>query len=326
MDIQPFTQQYLAAAAELFVQNFSRLRESVPALPGTLADTELITHKISRLWEAHPGVVALEGGRLVGYMTYMVLDDFRDTGQRGAYCPEWAHAALPGRQAAAYRQMYRAVGAEWAAQGCQVHAITLLAHDQEALQTWFWGGFGMLVVDAVRPMQPLEREPRTRLTIRQAMIADAQALATLDVEHCHYYTQSPVFMVLRKSETAEEFQQFLEKPGNSVWMALDGEMPVGFLRLDGYENDGADALSSPQMVKINGAFVQAAYRGLGASSAMLEAALRHHAALGMTCCAVDFEATNPEATAFWLRHFQPVCLSLMRCPETLPGGASRQPG
>jgi hypothetical protein len=52
---------------------------------------------------------------------------------------------------------------------------------------------------------------------------------------------------------------------------------------------------------------------------MLDAALRHHAALGMTCCAVDFEAFNPDAAAFWLRHFQPVCLSMMRMPESVPG-------
>jgi hypothetical protein len=50
---------------------------------------------------------------------------------------------------------------------------------------------------------------------------------------------------------------------------------------------------------------------------MLDAALRHHAGLGKTCCAVDFEAFNPDATAFWLRHFQVVCLSLMRMPEVI---------
>jgi hypothetical protein len=49
---------------------------------------------------------------------------------------------------------------------------------------------------------------------------------------------------------------------------------------------------------------------------MLEAALRHYAGAGLTTCAVDFEAFNPEASAFWLRHFTPVCHSLMRVPES----------
>ncbi len=320
MELHPFTPQYLPAAAKLFLLNFRRLRQSVPTLPAALEDEGLIAGKISRLLEAHPGVVALEEGQLVGYLTYMVLDDFRGAGRRAAYCPEWGHAAAAPFQAQAYRRMYREAAAQWAAQGCQVHAITLLADDQESLQTWFWNGFGMLVVDAVRPMTPLEPEPKTLLRIRQAGAADAPALAALDVEHCHYYTQSPVFMALRESQTANEFAEFLEQPDNSAWLALDGDLPVGFLRLNGYEFDAADAIACTETIFINGAFLQPGYRGRGASSAMLQAALQHHARLGKTCCAVDFEAFNPDAATFWMRYFQPACLSLMRCPEVVPHG------
>jgi GNAT superfamily N-acetyltransferase len=323
MELQSFIPQYLPAATELFLQNFRRLRQSVPALPATFDDEGLVAGKISRLLEAHTGVVALEEGQLVGYLTYMVLDDFRDAGKRAAYCPEWGHAAAAPFQAQAYRRMYRAAAAQWAAQGCQVHAITLLADDQESLQTWFWNGFGMLVVDAVRPMTPLERAPKTLLRIRQAEAADAPALAALDVEHCRYYTQSPVFMALRQSQTADEFAEFLEKPGNSVWLALDGDLPVGFLRLNGYEFDAADVIASADPIFINGAFLQPGYRSRGANSAMLKAAIQHHARLGKTCCAVDFEAFNPDAAAFWMRYFQPVCLSLMRCPETIPANGGQ---
>jgi GNAT superfamily N-acetyltransferase len=318
MEILPFTPQYLPAAAELFVRNFSILRKSVPALPGTLEDAALIAGKINGLLQDHPGIVALENGRLVGYLTWLVADHFRNTDRRGAYCPEWAHAAAAEGQSKVYRALYREAARQWAAQGCQVHAITLLAHDQEALQTWFWSGFGMGTVDAVRPMQPLAGFSQTQLTIRRAVTADADALESLDREHCHYYTQSPVFMALPKSDDAEEFRMFLAAPKNSVWLALADDRLAGFLRLDGYENDGADALSSPEMVKISGAFVRPAFRKQGANSAMLAAALQYYADLGMTCCAVDFEAFNPDAAAFWLRHFQPVCLSVMRIPETVP--------
>ncbi len=317
MELQSLTPQHLSAAAELFVDNFSRLRQSVPVLPTGLEDAERIASKINWLLEAQPGVVALEGGRLVGYMSCMILDNFRDAGRRAAYCPEWAHAVAAPYQAAVYRRMYRHLAAHWTAQGCQVHAITLLAGDQDTLQTWFWNGFGMAVVDAVRPMHPLEGEHKTQLCIRQAGISDADVLATLDSEHVCYYTQSPVFMALRESQTAEEFHQFLAKSNNSVWLALDGDLPVGFLRLNGYEFEASDAIASPETVHITGAFLQPPYRGRGGNSAMLDAALRYHAGQGKSCCAVDFEAFNPDATAFWLRYFQPVCLSLMRCPEVV---------
>jgi GNAT superfamily N-acetyltransferase len=317
MELHPFTPNYLPTAVELFLHNFHRLQLSVPALPATLDDEALIESNLRRLLDTHPGVVALDGDRLVGYLTSMVLDNFRNAGRRAAYSPEWGHAAESGCQAQAYRLMYRELAAGWASQGCQVHAITLLAHDPDVLNTWFWNGFGMAVVDAVRPVQPLARQPRTQLSIRRASVADAVALSALELEHRRYYTLSPVFMPLRVGQTEEEFRQFLQMPGNSIWLVLDGEVPVGFLRLDGYECDAADAMVSDGTVMITGAFLQAAYRGRGANTAMLDAALRHHAGLGKTCCAVDFEAFNPDATAFWLRHFQPVCFSLMRMPEVV---------
>jgi len=318
MELHPFTPNYLSAAAELFLHKFHLLRQSLSALPGTLDDKALISGKLSRLLGAYPGVVALEDRRLVGYMAYMVIDDFRYAGKRAAYSPEWGHAVAAPYQEQVYRRMYREVAAQWASTECAVHAITLLANDDESLHTWFWNGFGMAVVDAVRPMQPLEREVKTQLTIRQAGIMDAEALAALDVVHRRYYTQSPVFMALRVSQTADEFSDFLGQVENSVWLALDGDVPVGFLRLDGSEFDAADAIASPETVHITGAFLLPASRGQGASSAMLQAALQHHAHLGKTCCSVDFEAFNPDAAAFWMRYFQPACLSLMRCPETVP--------
>ena len=79
MELRSFTPQYLSAAAELFVHKFSRLRQSIPVLPATLEDVVLILHKIHGLLDEQSGVVALEDGRLIGYMSYMILDNFRQS-------------------------------------------------------------------------------------------------------------------------------------------------------------------------------------------------------------------------------------------------------
>jgi hypothetical protein len=51
--------------------------------------------------------------------------------------------------------------------------------------------------------------------------------------------------------------------------------------------------------------------------ALLDAALRDYQAHGLTFCAVNFESFNPEAAAFWMKYFEPVCLSVVRVPEAL---------
>lgn len=96
---------------------------------------------------------------------------------------------------------------------------------------------------------------------------------------------------------------------------MEGDIPAGFLRFDGYDVDGVGVLEGEQTVFINGAYLRPANRGQRATPAMLDAALRDYDDKGFTCCAVNFESFNPEAALFWPRYFDPVCLSLTRIPE-----------
>lgn len=319
MKIYPFDPKYLPQAAELFVQNLAVQRGAAPSLSDRLEHPHRAATKLAQLFQRSPGVMAVEDdGRLAGYMGWFIVDHFRGTHRRAAYVPEWGHAALAGRRPDIYRALYRTAAEQWRAAGCDVHAITLLAHDQAAQQVWFWNGFGLLVVDAVRPMQPLATLVHTDLAVRAATLDDAAHLAALDAEHCQHYARSPIFMAPRAGDSADQFVPFLSCPKNSVWLALDGEQPVGFLRFEGYDFDCAAIVQSDQTIRINGAFVRPAYRGRRAAAALLDAALRHYAGRGFTCCAVDFESFNPEAAVFWMRYFEPVAFSLTRVPETCP--------
>ncbi len=68
MEIAPFRKEYLAEAAGLFVQNFTRLRRQIPLLPDMLADPDRVAAKLDGLVDSCPVVAALEDGRLVGYL------------------------------------------------------------------------------------------------------------------------------------------------------------------------------------------------------------------------------------------------------------------
>jgi ribosomal protein S18 acetylase RimI-like enzyme len=213
--------------------------------------------------------------------------------------------------------MYRAAAEQWAAASCQVHAVTLLAHDRAAEEVWFWNGFGLTVVDAVRPMRPLGVAYSTDLHIRKATRDDAHALAELDAEHWTHYTRSPIFMPPHAGRDAAENVEFLSRSKNSIWLALDGDVPAGFIRYEGYDFDGVAIVESDDAVAITGAYVRPAYRGRHAATALLDAALRDYQARGLKSCAVNFESFNPEAASFWMKYFEPVCVSVMRAPETM---------
>lgn len=315
MKITELRPDHIPSAAALFVEHYRRQRQVVPVLPDHMAESGQVAERLAHLLDVFSGVVAVENGRLLGYLAWYLVPNFRDTPRRGAYVPEWGHATADDGKTAIYRALYRAAAGQWAAAGCQVHAITLLAHDQEAERAWFWHGFGLAVVDAVRPVRPLDTPPQTALHIRQATIEDAAALTTLDAEHWQHYSQPPILMTARAGLDEAGNVAFLSRSKNSVWLACDGEHLAGFIRCDGYDFDSAAIVESDRTTAITGAYVRPAYRGQQAAPAMLEAALRHYESLGFTCCALNFESFNPEASAFWLNYFAPVCYSLLRVPE-----------
>lgn len=313
MRIVPLEPSHVSAAAGLFIASLERVRARVPALSADLASVDAVASRLAGM----RGAAALEGDRLVGYLaSWFPIAGFRGTERVGAYAPAWGHATMTDGASAIDRALYRVVSADWAASGCTVHAITLLA-DDDAVRSWFWSGFGLAVVDAVRPTIPLDVPPAEGILVRPATAADAPALATLDVEHRRHYAAPPVFMPLRPADDAAAWTVFLGKPGSRAWLAEDDGGALGFIRFD-RTFGGADVVESADGIFISGAFVRPARRGQGIATAILDAALQDFAAAGVATCAVDFESFNPEAR-FWLRHFVPVCYSVMRVPEA-PGG------
>lgn len=314
MHLTPLQPDIFPALAQMFVAKFQQLRAAVPVLPDTLAAPARVVEQLAWL---KGGVVAWDGAQPAGYLGWFIVPEFRGTPRTGAYCPEWGHAAR-GSTAAIYRALYRAAAADWAATGCGVHAISLLAHDTAAQQVWFWNNFGLTVVDAIRPMQPLDTPADSGLTVRRATPDDLPGLVALEAEHTRHYAEPPVQMAAYEGHSMDALAAFISGEHNTIWLALDGSDYAGFIR---FENDGdgaAAVVAAPDQIAVTGAYVRPAYRGRRAAPHLLDAGLRHYAAQGFTRCSVDFESFNPEAAAFWPKYFTPVCLSVTRIPEQPP--------
>jgi GNAT superfamily N-acetyltransferase len=319
MQIVSFEPVHVPEAAAMFARAFRALRRTAPLLSDRMKDPAEAARRLSEMSAAGAGVAALDGARLIGFLAgWWPIERFRGADRIGAYVPEWAHAATGGDRAAVYRALYRAISARWAAVECDVHAITLLANDRAALDAWFWNGFGLGTVDAVRPMTPINAPPPDGFTVRAGAPADVSALAALDAEHNRHYSMPPVFMAPRTAADPAAWEAFLARPDNTAWLAEDAGGPFGFIRFDANDFDGADAAVPDAGAFISGAYVRSDRRGRGAAAAILDAALRHYGDRGLTCCALDFEAFNPEAASFWMKYFEPVCYSLMRVPEWRP--------
>jgi GNAT superfamily N-acetyltransferase len=318
-EVIPFDRSHAPDAAELVRVEIDRLRSAVPVLADSMTRPD-IAERLDWLVERRSGLAAIRNGRLIGFLGWLTVDDFRGTGRRAAYCPAWAHAATDRDRERIYPLLYRAASREWTAAGCWAHAISLLAHDRDAVRTWCWNGFGVTVIDAIRAIGDLDRATVPDVTFRRAEPTDLDAIVELETEHWRHYTHPPMLMPAR-TPAAAEIRDVLQHPTASYWLAIAEDRPIGFLRFETATEGASDLVDSTTTIAISGAFVQPSLRGRGIATGILNTALLRYSTRGYDRCSVDFESFNPEAGSFWLRSFTPVCISMVRYPELVPDTA-----
>jgi hypothetical protein len=155
VEILDWRDEHLVGAADLVARRCRDLRHHVPLVPARYERPEVILSLLEG--QAHlPGVVAIQDGRLMGFLTGFIIEEFM--GRKSAYSPEWANGACGDESGRLYLEMYRHLSARWRAEGCAQHVVTMLAHDQAGVAAWQWLGFGFIVVDAVRGLEPVDGE------------------------------------------------------------------------------------------------------------------------------------------------------------------------
>ena len=308
LDIVPLEARHLPDAAALACRRYIAMREAVPIMPPRYEHPQAVLPMIHDLFARAPGVAATHRGRLVGFLTGHLLPAFR--GKQAAYSPTWANGAEGTDARRIYEAMYIALAARWVDHGYLTHLLGTSAHDRKSVETWHWLGFGMLAVDAVRDLSPVDG-PAARIEIRRAGQRDAEICKSLEAALQRHLTSSPTYLVVDEEDDSS-CATWLADPGHALWLAYaDGEA-VAYLRIEPANEEACTLIQDPGTASITGAYTVPRARGQGIGAALLDRALLWAREQGYVRCAVDFEPMNVVATRFWLRHFQPVCYALAR--------------
>jgi len=314
LQVLPFEQTYLEPAAEIFGRAYAAQRTLTPSLPPRYDDPSEVLPLIRGLTMKYPAVVALSRGKLVGYLSGMLLPSFRGS-ERGVYCPEWGHAACGESPGSVYDLMYSEISRAWVGEGCLNQALTVLTGDRPALDAWFWLGFGMIVVDAVRGLEAVEPAswtPDAGITVRLASPAEGSHLLSIKREHTRYYREGPIFLPKREPHDAAEVERELASPRLRLWVAEEDGQVIGIIKGALEAEEGCQVVRDPLTASITGAYVRPAWRRRGAGSLLLQAMLDWARDSGCARVSVDFESANLLGRSFWLKRFSPVCYSLFR--------------
>ncbi len=305
LEVVPFSDEHLDAAAALLAARHVRHREAEPLLP-ELADP---LAELEREWrsEGAAGVFASRGGKPVGYL---VAAPFT---VRTA--PVWMRAGIAGLAVdgdpEAMRDLYAAAAQRWADNGLRRHAVYVPSFDTELVDAWFRLSFGASACMATRETEP-EESFNAGVTIRPGTPDDFDESARLELAMSEAMLQSPSFSgfaLPRQEEIAAEWREefsdedelfVAERNGRIVGHLLLYRRPPD-LRVPENGIDLADASTEPEA------------RGTGVGRALTAHAIRWAHEHGYPVMTVDWRMTNLWASRFWPRRgFRPTFLRLYR--------------
>lgn len=305
LHIVQFHETYLEDAVALFNSRYRALREQEPLMPSRYGDPDAILPLLHHLSKDNPGVVALDGTKLVGFLLGFVIPEF--LGRRSMYSREWANGAELQRSRRIYEEMYERLSADWVADGCLTHIVTMLSSDRLGVEAWQWLGFGLAAVDAIRGLEPVQGS-EANVTVRRATLEDVGVVNAFDQALEQHMALPPIFWL----HELRDYDQWLRQPSNAFWLAYEGSEPVGGMALEPGYTEACQITRDEKTVSITHAFTKEPARSKGVATALLNTSLAWARTEGYERCTVDFESMNYLAARFWMRYFEPVCISLLR--------------
>ncbi|MBN1249950.1 MAG: GNAT family N-acetyltransferase, partial [Anaerolineae bacterium] len=256
-----------------------------------------------------PGVVALQGDALVGFLGAFPIPGFR--GFPAVISPEWGNGAPADDDGQITEAMYAALAPAWVSEGRTVHLVATFANDHAGIAAWHMLGFGGAAGDAVRGLEPVT-EPAVDVTIRRATWEDVEAVLRLERALVDHLAASPAYLCGHAPSTRDDIAALLADEAYAVWLGLQDGEAVAYLLMGPASEGACTIIRDPGTCSITGAYTEPAVRGTGIGTGLLNRGLAWAQGKGYVRCAVDFETMNPPARRFWLRHFTPVTYALER--------------
>lgn len=311
MQIKEFTEKYVEDAAKLFQKNFVELRQEYPYLPETFGNLDIICSNLSKIISENPSLIALDSGRVIGYLTgYSNIKELKGSAS-GSYVPEWAHSVNFDDMDRIYGKLYTEISRIWAGNDNFTHIISFLGNI-ELNHTFSMLGFGMQVIDAVKSMDNLKRINMSGFSIEQANESHITQLKEFEALMNKHLESPPIFLKRSTEEASDEHiaRDFLSDEIITLIATKNHEI-ISSIR--GQKNSAnIPILDGKGAFGINFGYTRTDFRSTGIASVLLKEILHQAKEEGAKFSSVDFETQNIEGRSFWLKHFEPIVYSVMR--------------
>jgi hypothetical protein len=309
MIFENLNENHIEYAAKLAMTEYYEERYAVPILPeGDYFN--LFCKMIAELADHNLGVVAIERGIILGFLTCLKPWDNHFGTTMGTFSPIHAHGAIKDNKRRIYSHLYQAASEKWVKQGILSHAIALYAHNNEAVESFFWNGFGLRCVDAIRAVEPIICEEYLTLKFCELPKDEIEQIVPLKNQLREHLQKTPMFMPFFSQLDIQQVKDENERRGLRFFVIKANGAAIAFIEI--MASGENFACEDGGMMNICGAYMFPEYRNSGMFTKLLSFLTDTLSAEGYTRFGVDFESFNPTASGFWLKHFIPYTYSVVR--------------
>lgn len=319
MEFRRPDQNDVALAARLAVLEYKMETAKNPHL-NPLPDLCALEDGLAEMFQTPYGLIALEQGRMAGFLTFLPPMKEQFGRVRGVFSPLHGSAFLGNNRAKTASLLFQQLAREMVKDNILSFALSKYAHDREVIGTFVLNGFGIRCSDGIRNLRhPLLTPLPTGIQCRELRPRESKEVEPLRRELERHLAESPIFLYSPPEPPSKKDRK---KP--RTFAAFCGDLPIAFLDIT---DDGETFIStSDNTLNICGAYCLPAYRGTGAMGSLVACACGLLRREGISYLGVDCETLNPNALYFWNKYFESYTYSFVRrIDERAVGGDQKSP-
>ena len=317
LELRPFAEEHLDAAAELLAERHRRHRTAEAILPARFEDAAAAREEVEKAWrrEGASGAAGFREGRLAGYLLGAPDDEAHWGGPN-----VWVgHAGLAAADPELVRDLYGFAAGRWVDEGRPGHYVQVPASEPELVDAWYRVCFGQQHAAAVLevPDVPWPED------VREARPDDLEGVFELTPLIREHQSSAPVFSANLRVETPEEtraaiVEEITDEEVGALVAEADGRLVGGFIvaaaEQAGDSPHAFTGLARPRRAAyLAWAVTRPEARGSGAGVALTEACFAWARRRGYETMVTDWRVTNLLASRFWPRRgFRTAFLRLYR--------------
>ena len=317
LELRPFADEHLDAAAELLAERHRRHRTAEATLPARFEDPAAAREEVEKAWrlEGASGAAGLVDGRLAGFLLG-APDDEAHWGGPNVWVGYAGHAAA---EAELVRDLYGFAAGRWVDEGRPRHYVQVPVSEPELIDAWSRVGFGQQHAAGVMEVPDVPWPEG----VREARPDDLEGVFELTPLIREHQSSAPVFSANLRVETPEQtraaiVEEITNKDVGALVAEARGRLVGGFIVAAAEQAGDAPhafpGLARPERAAyLAWAVTRPEARGSGAGVALTDACFAWARRRGYETMVTDWRVTNLLASRFWPRRgFRTTFLRLYR--------------